>query len=311
MRLLVLSILALVLVPSLAKAQSVSCNFSVAGVNFGNVDTLSGAAVDVTGTVNITCTGILTDLRFCLGINAGSGGATSGIRHMRNAANAALDFTFYQNPGRTTPWGSKDQPSLGSVRTVDVLQLLGGSVSVPIYARVMGNQQSAPVGLYTSALQLNFTYGSFLLIKPPCSNLNEHPGSASFSVQANVAADCRVTAQDINFGNQGVLDSNVDAAGGVDVTCTSGTSYNVGLNNGLNGGSPTTRRMTLAGEDVLYGLYMDGARSQPWGDTIGTDTVSGTGAGTEQRHTVYGRVPPQATPPPGTYSDTVVVTVTY
>nr|WP_281033880.1 spore coat protein U domain-containing protein [Mesorhizobium sp. M4B.F.Ca.ET.049.02.1.2] len=36
-----------------------------------------------------------------------------------------------------------------------------------------------------------------------------------------------------------------------------------------------------------------------------------TGVGTAQNLTVYGRVPPQTTPSPGVYTDTVIVTVTY
>jgi spore coat protein U-like protein len=39
--------------------------------------------------------------------------------------------------------------------------------------------------------------------------------------------------------------------------------------------------------------------------------VSGTGTGLTQTLTVYGRVAPQTTPKPGTYSDTIIATVTY
>ncbi|HEY2977511.1 MAG TPA: spore coat protein U domain-containing protein, partial [Burkholderiaceae bacterium] len=40
--------------------------------------------------------------------------------------------------------------------------------------------------------------------------------------------------------------------------------------------------------------------------------VTGTGNGSPQPHTVYGRVPAQATTPaPGTYTTTITVTVTY
>jgi spore coat protein U-like protein len=62
---------------------------------------------------------------------------------------------------------------------------------------------------------------------------------------------------------------------------------------------------------VGYQLYRDTGRTQVWGTTIGTDTVAGTGNGTSQAITVYGRVPPQTTPPAATYNDTVNVTVTY
>jgi spore coat protein U-like protein len=315
MRWLAVVPLVLVLAPSSADAQS--CSFSVSNVNFGNVDTLSGAAVDVTGTVDLTCSsGVLTNVRVCLNLNAGSGGATAGIRHLRNAANVPLNYNLYQDAARTVPWGSREQPALGSPVAVDFVQiLLPVSQSRTIHARILPNQQGAQTGLYTSVFsgaQVSFNYESYLLgFAPSCANVTANTTRPSFTAQANVVPNCNVTAQNIDFGQSGVLATNIDATGSIGVTCTPGTTYNVGLNNGLNGDGPTQRRMTLGGQTVTYGLYSDAARSQPWGNTIGSDTVPGTGAGTGQTITVFGRVPPQTTPPPGTYTDTVVVTVTY
>lgn len=68
--------------------------------------------------------------------------------------------------------------------------------------------------------------------------------------------------------------------------------------------------MALGSQAVTYGLYKDAARSQPWG-SAGTQLVTGSGAGAAQNLPVYGRVLPQSTPPAGSYTDTVVVTVTY
>ena len=48
-----------------------------------------------------------------------------------------------------------------------------------------------------------------------------------------------------------------------------------------------------------------------WGNTVGTDTQAATGTGAAQTYTIYGRIPPQTTPAPATYSDTITVTVTY
>lgn len=42
---------------------------------------------------------------------------------------------------------------------------------------------------------------------------------------------------------------------------------------------------------------------------VSTDTVAGNG--NAQSYTVYGRVPPQATPAPGTYLSTVTATVVF
>jgi spore coat protein U-like protein len=44
---------------------------------------------------------------------------------------------------------------------------------------------------------------------------------------------------------------------------------------------------------------------------VSSDAVAATGNGSAQSFTVYGRVPPQAAPAPGNYSDTITVTVTY
>lgn len=310
----VLILAAILLVPGKSWAQS--CSFSVTNINFGSVDTLSGAAADTTGTLNVTCIGNPgTQIRICPNINAGSGGATSGIRHLRNAANRALNYNLYQDSARSVPWGSVEQPTIGSPLPINVTVGIFGTVSTSrtIYARVLGGQQSAATGLYTSIFsggQVRFNYRSYTGQAPACSSVTQNITRPSFNVQANIIPNCRVSAQNINFGNQGVLDTNVDAAGMLGVTCTSGTAYTVGLNNGLTGTGPTARRMTLGNQAVTYGLYKNAARSEPWGNS-GGQLVTGTGAGATQNLSVYGRVPPQATPSPGTYSDTVVVTVTY
>ncbi len=62
---------------------------------------------------------------------------------------------------------------------------------------------------------------------------------------------------------------------------------------------------------VGYQLYQNAGRTTVWGNTPGTDTVPGTGSGASQTLTVYGRVPPQTTPPAATYNDSVTVTVNY
>ena len=88
--------------------------------------------------------------------------------------------------------------------------------------------------------------------------------------------------------------------------------YTVALNGGNDAATdPTLRKMSKGAEKITYGLYRDAARTQPWGSTSGTNTVAGTGSGLAQSLTVYGRVPVQATPSPGAYADTIVVTLTY
>jgi spore coat protein U-like protein len=88
--------------------------------------------------------------------------------------------------------------------------------------------------------------------------------------------------------------------------------YNIGLDAGTGSGATVaTRKLTSGSNTINYMLYCDSGRSIVWGNTVGTNTVSGTGSGDPQSYTVYGRVPAQTTPAAGTYNDTITVTVTY
>ncbi len=60
-----------------------------------------------------------------------------------------------------------------------------------------------------------------------------------------------------------------------------------------------------------YGLYSNGTWTTNWGNTSGTNWVSGTGNGAAQNITVYGQIPAGQYVTPGSYADTIAVTVTY
>ncbi|SAL01122.1 secreted pili protein involved in motility and biofilm formation [Caballeronia calidae] len=138
--------------------------------------------------------------------------------------------------------------------------------------------------------------------------------TATFDVTLTVENDCSMAANPLNFGSTGILDKNLDQSGNLSVSCTKGTPYNVALDAGSASGSTVSqRKMSNAAGDasVSFNLYRDAARTQLWGMTTDTDTVSGTGTGGEQTHTVYGRVPTQDTPAPGAYSSTITATVVF
>jgi spore coat protein U-like protein len=144
--------------------------------------------------------------------------------------------------------------------------------------------------------------------------------SQQFQVQLTIQAECviRSTAT-LSFGTLGVLGgaggtTNNDATTTVAVQCTNTTPYDIGLNEGTTtGGTTTTRLLVGSGSSatVQYKLYTDPGHATNWGNTVNTDTVHATGNGASQSYTIYGRIPPQTTPAPDTYSDTVTVTVTY
>ncbi len=137
--------------------------------------------------------------------------------------------------------------------------------------------------------------------------------TGSFTVQMTITASCLInSASTLNFGSSGVIAANVDQTSTVQVQCTNTTPYNIGLDAGTGtGATVATRKMTNGSNTINYALYSNAGRTTLWGNTVGTDTVAGTGSGAAQSYTVYGRVPAQTTPAAATYTDTITVTVTY
>lgn len=131
-----------------------------------------------------------------------------------------------------------------------------------------------------------------------------------FAVSLSVQASCSVTTGAIAFGvYSGVLNTAVTTIG---VTCTNTTTYNVGFDAGqTSGAGVSTRQMRYLSNTLPYSLYSNAAMTSNWGQTIGTDTVAGVGAGTAQTLMVYGRIAAGLRVTPGSYGDTVVVIVGY
>lgn len=135
--------------------------------------------------------------------------------------------------------------------------------------------------------------------------------TSSVAVSANVASSCNVTVSPLGFG---VYVSTADLLGitTISITCTNTTPYNIGLNAGLStGATVTTRKMTNGSNTLSYSLYKNSGRTTNWGNTVGTDTVSGVGNGTAQTITIYGKIPMSQNVAPGAYTDTVQLTVTF
>ena len=70
---------------------------------------------------------------------------------------------------------------------------------------------------------------------------------------------------------------------------------------------------TAAGNTLTYSLYKDSGYVNIWGNTTGNDTQAGTGNGAAQSYTVYGKMNALGaqTLATGSYSDTVIATITY
>jgi spore coat protein U-like protein len=296
-----------------------SCSFSISNLDFGTINLAANTTFTSTAVYSASCTGTAnTTVRTCPNIDTGSGGSTSGSPRFLLNGGTQLNFNLYQDSAYAGVWGSNLWGFAGSYPspTVDVpLNGSGsGSASMTLFGQVWSGQQTLPAGLYSSSFtgtQASVAY-AYATIGNCATIGNSHATTAAFTVTATNATICSVAASTLNFGATGVLRAGLDATSSITVTCTNAAPYTVALDGGLTGAAnPTQRKMSQGAETITYGLYQDSGRTSPWGNSTGVNTIAGTGTGLAQSFTVYGRVPAQSTPSPGTYSDTVVLTISY
>lgn len=306
--------------PSQASAQSCWVN-GAANLNFGTVTT--GSHTDAHTDLNYQCQAswlLNTYFRVCLFVDEGN---PSGLapRRMTNYNGAFMNYDLYSDAARTRLIGP-----LGSSYPLYSATLLVPGATAPsnnlrIYGRVPAGQSLPATYSYQgfpSGSVLRYSY-NFLRV-PTEAECQSGTGPALggggqvsvgwSGVHANYANTCRVVvATDLDFGSTGGLSGDRYQTSTIQLQCPTGAAWRVGLDDGANANG-STRRMASGANHIIYELYRDNARTQRWG-TQGISDASGAGDNTVQSLTVYGRVPAQPNPPPGTYSDTVTVTLTY
>jgi len=125
------------------------------------------------------------------------------------------------------------------------------------------------------------------------------------------AIACTVNPQGVSFGEyNSVTGASVDGVGYINLSCDSPANVDVSLSTGSSG-TYSARTMSSTGSDMQYNLYTDSGRTAVWGDgTAGSSTVALSVTSSEDI-SVYGRIAPVQNLPAGSYSDVIVVTVTY
>ncbi len=308
-----------------AASAAMSCSESVADMQFGSINVVPGTTSTTTTTASISCSGAAaySTYRFCVNMRAGPD--ASGNQRRMYAGSNFLPFNLYSDSGYSTPFGNWPASYLGGGLQVDFSSNGSGSISgnVTIYGKVPTSANTSPPAAY-SEYMATVSDGELQYGSTP-SNGSCPVGSSTaleaFTVYATVAANCTISLSSMNFGSASApILSNVTNTATIGATCTSTTPYSIGLDNGQNA-SGTQRRMksTSGAAYINYGLYVDSGYTEPWstassstGCTNGVNTcVLNTGTGSNQNITVYGEVPPQTSPTVGSYSDSVVVTLTY
>lgn len=160
---------------------------------------------------------------------------------------------------------------------------------------------------------------TLLVIVGMLASLFLAPSPARAACSPLSLCSCTVTATAVSFGTYDPLSSVAnDSTGTVRVRCILAValagSFTVDLSTG-GSGSYAARKLHNGASNLLYNLYNSAARTQVWGNgTGGSVSVSQTFSGLlaiDRSLTIYGRIAAGQNVPAGTYSDTILVTVTY
>ncbi|WP_028605970.1 Csu type fimbrial protein [Ottowia thiooxydans] len=299
-------------------AQAQSCWETGGNLNmaFGSVNV--GGTADTTSTASFTCqsNSAVAYVRACLYVSEGPGGGSdmSGVnpRKMTNYNAGALAYTLYSDASRTQVLGPQGASYAVYEKT---LTIPGGWNTAQLDFSVFGRIGTLPLSTAAGSYQAQFSGATLVYSMAgnamPASCIQSGYGTANkyFQTSVSVSNSCAVSvsATPLDFGTATSLTTQVDSVSTIAMTCPPNTSWTLGLNYGVNAAG-TQRRMVNAGAYVNYGLFRDSNRTLPWDNSSNVMTGSGSSPSSV---TVYGRVPAQPSVSPGSYSDTVTVTLTY
>jgi len=284
---------ALLFIPAAPAANAnPTCTLSATGVAFGQ---FSGSRLTSVGSIVVNCTG---SGRADYSVELSTGGAgTYDPREMRRPL-SRLSYNLYVDAAHSEIWGDGSRGTSVVRGRIDMNHQGFLTFSTPVYGKVPAQREPAP-GNYSDLIAAKMTY-------------DRNETQTLFAVTARVSPNCTISAEDLRFLTY--TGAQLDARSQITVTCTNSTSWNVGLNPGTYpAATVTTRSMTgpKLNSPLAYGLFRNSARTLNWGQTIGSDTESGSGTGAPQTLNVYGRVPASQSPVAGGYQDTITATLTF
>jgi spore coat protein U-like protein len=255
----------------------------------------SSATVQTTGSVQFTCT---SGTAYTIGISAGStpGATITNRLLLRGTDGATLGYQLFSNASYSVNWGN----SAGTNWVTGTGT--GSQQTATVYAQILGGE-----AFYTTQNGTNFLDTVTVTLSWGSSQVTR---TLQVTLQ-QVAPGCGIGANALNFGTY--TGAVLNATTTLQVACSSGTTYNVGLDAGTGAGATTTTRdMTgPGGNELKYQIFSNSGHSVNWGNTVGTNTVSGTGANGIQNLTVYGQIPAGQSGLSGIYTDTITATLTY
>lgn len=329
MKRLVPGLLALLALLAGAQVQAQCQVLPTTPATFGLVtSTLVRTAVQTTTapSAGLSCTGSLLSLLRSDDFFKATFTATNGTTGLVGPTGDIIPYTLYANNSTSYPITRGQAYDFARNGIIDALGLLGGSTpkTVPIYLRTQMTSNVA-AGLYqetfTVAWSIDYCYG--LGVGSLCAGRQVYAASTSLTINLTVTNDCQITTPNIVFGSAPVVSGFATINQSLNLACTKGSAYTVGLDDGQNVSGGRRRMKSAAGNYLAYDIFKSGG-SVRWGSlsaarraSTDADINPGNGNGTgnaagSQVFNYNAKVyTDQATPPVGDYVDNVILDVQF
>jgi spore coat protein U-like protein len=133
--------------------------------------------------------------------------------------------------------------------------------------------------------------------------------TAQLTVRVTVGSNCSLSGGTLDFGEYtSGQTTHLDAVGTLDYNNCQG-NVTIEIDSG-DGGTITSRQMTSGTRKLGYQLYRNASRTAIWGQGADAQQLNIVSAGTGKLE-IFGRIPKGLNVAPGTYTDTVNVTLTF
>lgn len=214
---------------------------------------------------------------------------------------------------------NNSEVQIGGTYTWSGATLLGLLTSkrydLPLYFRTVSGQNIS-AGPYQVVLNFRLDWNICSLGIAVCLAYQTGNSSPTSTLSLTVTNDCTaISAPDVSFDSAPLVQNFKSVSQTVGITCTKGSTYTVGVNNGSHANG-SLRRMASGGNFMSYEIYKANGTDR-WGSVGSERWASGVSSavstdGLLRSYNYVAKVlTNQSTPPAGTYTDTVVVDIAF
>lgn len=299
-------------------------SFPAGGGSFGSVSSFQAQSSPQATSVNLTlkCDLVLAtllssdnvSLTFSNASNLAGNSATLKVLGSSGSDNIPINICTTSNCASPITQGNTDVFSSSTLATL----LSASTFTIPLYFRTTTGQSIA-AGQYTVTLNLTVAWDicGLVGIGGLCTNKQQGSTLLSTTLTLDITNDCiTISAPNVNFGDAPFVSSLGAISQTIAVTCTKGSTYSVGINDGLHAVNGV-RYLSNGTNSIAYDIYQGTTAVTRWGSVGAQRWASGnatsvSGDQLTRNYTYLAQIlSGQSTDSSGLYTDTLVVDIAF